>query len=474
MIYKTADTTCVQHDNTLTSGYYIFSCTGANACTFVANNSAGLGAIASGSENLLVYNYDSESGEFTQIKNNQYYYSLNSDVKRLVECSKGSDFITSNGKCTIVTTGVFMNPGTDSTATPATLPIIKVTTNVAVASAATMAVSNAKSYYIDESSKIDGGNYYARLIECSSTTSCKTVDPIPGTFIDEGSRDGSNHYLNIITCTEDSCSTKAVITGVYINSAVSGSVTNALIHYKTNTLEAFDGVANEFYLNASDGSLIKCTSNGCGSVDALTEGVYLDKGTENSGYVNVIQCTSETTCSVTDAKVKLADNSEVDLAAGNVFLNAGVTSGKANAIISCSGDTVKCSAVSAPAEGYYVDTINSATNVIECTSTGCSSKEGVTGTAYGYKDALDTTNKSMITFNSNEFKSDKGTATLSEAPVYYINAADPTKVIKCVEDNGVCSDETYSLTGKKYEFFDHTGGVIITCSSTGCVASKGK
>jgi len=296
------------------------------------------------------------------------------------------------------------------------------------------------------------------------------VNPIPGTFLDEGSLDTQGKYINIITCTEASCSSAAVTTGIYINSAVSGSVAKALINYDgTNKLQAFDGVAGEYYLHGDDDYLIECTSNGCAKKEASTTGVYLDKGTYDGGYTNVIQCTSSTTCK-SDNKVTLADGTNPNLAIGNIFLNAAVTSGKAKAIIACT-EGVKCDAVATPTEGYYVHTIHKGTHVIHCTSSGCVPEEGKRGTAYGYKDANDATNKSIITFDSDEYKSVDGTASGDTPNKYYINAVDTTKIIECLGGNGVCSDKSYSITGK-YEFFDH-GDIIITCSSSGCVASKG-
>jgi hypothetical protein len=189
-------------------------------------------------------------------------------------------------------------------------------------------------------------------------------------------------------------------------------------------------------------------------VEASTTGAYLDSGSKSgSDYPNVIVCTTPIECT------SIAGTTD------DIYINAAKTA-KTDALLKSNGSIF--SAITGNA-GFYIDSKNEKKSLISCTSDGtCTAVAGNTGIGVGYISVLDA--KKIISYSDSAFAEAAG---YKIADTYYIDGSDPAnkKIIEC-KTSVDCTNKSYTVSSK-YTFFDNTGGVIITCSSSKCVGSKG-
>lgn len=433
------------------NAYYVFVCEDVSKCVLKTTPTDFIGF-------LLVYQY--KDGSFHQMKNNKYYLQ----GTKMISCLKGTKFASSgtfgdNGKCTVAANGIYINPNTDSSQSRSAKPIVKVTGGTGAAD--TSLTITAGNYYLDQSS-FDSVSY-KKLIYCSTATSCQSIAPSDGVYINAADS-------KQITCSSGSCTSGApAATAIYLNSDVSGTLTNALISCtESSTCAVKDGVDKKYYMNGLTGSgfLIKCTtSDGCKKVNASTTGVYLDEGTKAAGtgnIENVIKCTSS------EGGCSLVGKGTVN----NVYLDADNTS---NLIID---DGAKFTSA-AKTTGFYLDQVNTK-NVIQCTSDGCSTSPGSILKNHAYVDGTDATGKKLITYNSSGGTSANTLIVSVTDPsnkIYFIDGSNPKKVIECTGAGGgaACTapqSPTFT-TGKVLAFYNSHDSHTITCSSAGCISSIG-
>jgi len=468
-LYKSDSTKC-EKVTLVANTYYVFVCTDENTCALKTGGD--IDTIENDAK-LLVYQY--VDSKLKQIKNNRYVFVKGSTNHKLISCPKGDLTFATNGKCEIAAAGVYMNPRTESSVTD---PLIVVAANTLIASPKTPVVG---SFYLDQSSQDN------KLIRCSSTTECVSDTPVKGVYIDETSQPD---YNKLITCDDSTCSSDAVNTGgaikYYLNLGVTNSLENAIVKCDTeNKCSRENGVNGAYYLNSgSDNSselLIKCDATKCFTMhysysETKTSDAFLDRGSfANNKYVNVIKCIAATGCS----------NPILTAGADNFyyFINGGSTSIN-DAIITCTGEPLECTAGKGLAEGFYVDSVDDK-RVISCDSSSCVSTPGskLQGHAYikavasGKKDNIITYDKATGKFVTTSKKDDIGT---DEDKLYYIDGSNPKKLISCIgatSGGGECTSATPTMGSNKYLFYpdgtdptDHT----IVCSSDGCISSKGK
>jgi len=189
--------------------------------------------------------------------------------------------------------------------------------------------------------------------------------------------------------------------------------------------------------------LIKIDSSGASAVTNVAEGdVYLDGSTYDATgtkYVNVLECKKTNDVLGCDA-VDLADA---------VYLNAAVTSGLENAIISCTSND-KCKAKTA-VPGYYTNdgSDNTTKQLLLCDSK-CEKKEI---TAEGvYLDA-----------------NTQGTQTTTEYDNLIKCTKDANDKIGCVSVTATATDVTFVNANKKTFATDE----LITCATNTCSATGG-
>jgi len=152
---------------------------------------------------------------------------------------------------------------------------------------------------------------------------------------------------------------EAPTSGYYLNAAVTGTNTNALIHCDTGCQAST--ATSGYYLNAAvtgtnTNALIHCDT-GCQASTAATYGAYINAAVAN----HIITCTAGGCEAVTDNTIK------------GYYLNSAETPSKS--VISCDGST-PCSEQTDPTE-YVVGKIKVTTDAVKlCLEVGCS---GLTG-----------------------------------------------------------------------------------------------
>jgi len=195
-------------------------------------------------------------------------------------------------------------------------------------------------YYINESSKVKDSDpvKYSGLIYCEKNSSTKITTCIPktdtaipeGNIIDNGTKkDNTSSFLNLIQCSDGSCSTAGPTKiGYYID----GSIGTKIIQCTQvdDTTKVCSSSAHnvqtskqKHYLDAITNRVITCTSSICFLEDATIKGYFLNSGSTSKP---LISCSGEngTPCSEIENPSNLSgigsvkvDNSNLSICVAN-------------------------------------------------------------------------------------------------------------------------------------------------------------
>ncbi|KAG4100400.1 hypothetical protein H8356DRAFT_1036090 [Neocallimastix lanati (nom. inval.)] len=333
-------------DNT----YYVYKCSDA-ACETITDYSTISDA------NILLYKYTT-SGGLTKDSSTDLYYL---DGTTLLKCA--------SGVCTKVET---------------------------------------EGYYKNVSSN---SNASTLLIKVDDQKAASAVTPTEGAVYLDGSTFASD-YKNVLECKKTDnvlgCDAVDLADAVYLNSAVTSGLDNAIIVCKSgDKCEAKTAVVGYYNNDGSDKDtkqLILCDSI-CEKKEITAEGVYLDANTQGTQttteYDNLIKCTkdandkigcvsgaaADTDITFVNANKKIfgtddlitCSNSKCSAtggADGKIYLNSGA-SGLTKAMIICDSDS--CDATDAVANDYFLIEEAGAKTLIKCDSTKCEKDETSTG-----------------------------------------------------------------------------------------------
>ncbi|OUM64188.1 hypothetical protein PIROE2DRAFT_60823 [Piromyces sp. E2] len=402
--------TCVEQS---TNQYYIFEC---------SSTSYSLASDYTGSS-YLVYQYDSTAS--TTLVQNPSEYLYDSTHNILLYCA------TTNaaGTCTSVTKdGYYVNPDTDTTKSFADYPLLLYASEASppITPIAKATVVAANEFYVDGSSKVDTTDLkYTQLISCTLNA--------------DG--DGITQWATPAS----SCSSISnYVTGFYLNKAVTGTGTSALISCTAGTSCSIAN-GNGYYENTADTTkIIKCTtSDGCDNNTAgANNNVYIDASSEyesNTGqFGKLIKCVKDE-----NEAVQCTSN---DLTAGYYIDESSKNDDDVyEKLIKCDS---YCETITASTngEGYYVDEIHNNgsdkyTQLIVCSASSCESKyaDGF----YLNKDVTDSPNNAIISCSDNLCEKKNG-----KDGGYCENTADTTKIIKCTGTG--CDNNTAGAKNNVY------------------------
>jgi len=287
------------------------------------------------------------------------------------------------------------------------------------------AAANEKGFYSNDEGKSE--DTVTKLIDCSSATnSCTVVDQpkngyyLYGDGLVANGKPGSLFLCDNGSCDKDTPSEEGYYldaSGIDTNSKYSKLIKCTLTTGATPVCE-FEEVASGnmpsaagdyFFKNGKDSTkLIKCTyssANACEEFDpsSITVGYYLDAETKTTDansntvysglfeftgsainavstpdgtyvdavsgsstgdeitYSKLITCNSSNECTSTAATVGYYINGAIDIATASDKLE--------NALIECTGTTVKCRIIKPSANSLYVDNSTNG-NLIQCSTTG--------------------------------------------------------------------------------------------------------
>jgi len=288
---------------------------------------------------------------------------------------------------------------------------------------------------------LDGKSYtaaagFTKLIIKDSTWTYSATSVAAGeAYIDVGSPSGTN-YPNIIT---------------FADSKFSVSVGNSTIGYA--------------YIEAKTKSnVIKCTETTCTSTpsggDDSTKTINFIDGTNPK---NIITCKATCSTDSPDASEELT----------KYYIDGTKTTN----VITCENAKDCVSDVGSIGQGIaYIDG-NDQAKLFSCVAnTGCAALATVSSTeGEVYIDGSDSTNKykKIITCESgSDCVSSNQTTLLDNGDLFFIDATDNTKIIKCTKTDGCSSDTGSKEEGEAY--IDGTDNTkIIICSDSSCASSVG-
>jgi hypothetical protein len=355
-----------------------------------------------------------------------------------------------------------------------------------------------KGYYLNSGSDKTSNP----LIKCTDKCVTAVAEVTTGVYLDYGSKESSDKFAKLITCTATTTCDNTTVTavkGYYINEDSKVAATPTTPPTKRSTVTAtFSG-------------LITCDKNlKCGLFDTPTAGFYINANPGSTKLTkSLIQCTGEgesIACELKDLNATKDANS--------VFIN-----NDTNKLIQCKDDTEGCKEFAstgtstvpafyvnggkagsfAPAAARRDETVNYADLLIRCTDAECVLAEAGEFKVYlnaNLKDTSDraatpvtnsysTDEKQLIICYDGKCETLADTATTTN---YYINggvdsdATDKTKsaLIKCTSGTPVtCSTGDATLaTGVTENFYINanaskdTQNYLIKCTSNGCEPYK--